>query len=126
MTHYQYVHFVNVDQRDYADVTKDAVAVWNSVSDRYTAKYYPQVSVGWDSSPRAQQYIGKVIKNNTPENFQNALVAAKAFADAHPDQAPLITINSWNEWTETSYLQPCTMYGYGYLKAVKSVFLENE
>ncbi len=25
--------------------------------------------------------------------------------------------NSWNEWTETSYLQPDDLYGYGYLNA---------
>ena len=37
---------------------------------------------------------------------------------------PLITINSWNEWTETSYLQPDNLYGYGYLEAVKRVFAE--
>jgi len=48
---------------------------------------------------------------------------AKKFADARPGQVPLITINSWNEWTETSYLQPCTMYGYGYLEAIKRVFV---
>ena len=34
----------------------------------------------------------------------------------------LITINSWNEWTKTSYLMPFTMYGYGYLEAVRNVF----
>jgi hypothetical protein len=62
------------------------------------------------------------VKNNTPANFEKALAMAKAYADAHPNQAPLITINSWNEWTETSYLQPCTKYGYGYLEAVKRVF----
>ena len=42
--------------------------------------------------------------------------------DLHPGQAPLITINSWNEWTETSYLEPCDLYGYGYLDAIKNVF----
>ena len=35
--------------------------------------------------------------------------------------APLITINSWNEWTETSYLEPDDLYGYGYLEAIKDV-----
>ena len=39
------------------------------------------------------------------------------------NQIPLITINSWNEWTETSYLEPDTVYGYGYMEAIKRVFL---
>ena len=39
-------------------------------------------------------------------------------------KAPFITVNSWNEWTETSYLQPDDLYGYGYLEAIKSVFGE--
>jgi hypothetical protein len=88
--------------------------------------YYPHVSVGWDNNPRFEMQVGGIVKNNTPQNFEKALRDAKAYVDAHPQQAPLITINSWNEWTETSYLQPCTMFGYGYLEAVKSVFVSDE
>lgn len=84
--------------------------------------YYPHVSAGWDTSPRAHRFIGHVMTHNTPENFEKALRRAKEFVDAHPDQAPLITVNSWNEWTETSYLMPCDRYEYGYLEAVKRVF----
>jgi len=51
---------------------------------------------------------------------------ARDYADSHPKQAPLITINSWNEWTETSYLEPDNVNGYGYLDAVKQVFLDNK
>jgi hypothetical protein len=36
----------------------------------------------------------------------------------------LITVNSWNEWTETSYLLPDNVNGYGYLEAIKRVFKE--
>jgi hypothetical protein len=68
--------------------------------------------------------VGGIVKNNTPENVEKAFRDAKAYIDAHPKQAPLITVNSWNEWTETSYLQPCTMFGYGYLEAVKKVFVD--
>ena len=28
------------------------------------------------------------------------------------------------EWTETSYLMPCNVFGYGYLEAVKKVFID--
>ncbi|MFE5321560.1 glycoside hydrolase family 99-like domain-containing protein [Paenibacillus sp. NPDC056579] len=44
--------------------------------------------------------------------------------DAHPAQPPLITIKSWNEWTETSYLQPDDLYGCRYLEELKKVFCE--
>jgi hypothetical protein len=121
LTHYQFCHFVDVD-RDYDVVMDDVVAEWNALAASYSVPYYPHVSVGWDSSPRGATYRGAIIRNNTPANFEQALLRARDFADAHPDQAPLITINSWNEWTETSYLQPCTLHGYGYLEAVKRAF----
>ncbi len=124
-THYQYVHFVDID-RDYLEIQSDVVKTWNELDKELKIPYYPHVSVGWDNNPRFQKTVGGIVKNNTPENFEKALKDAKAYVDAHPGQAPLITINSWNEWTETSYLQPCTMYGYGYLEAVRKVFVDGK
>ena len=40
---------------------------------------------------------------------------AKEYVDSHNLPVSLITITSWNEWTKTSYLEPDTKYGYGYL-----------
>jgi len=125
LTHYVYAHMTGID-RDYMEVLEDAERIWNWVSDNYEAKYYPQVSVGWDASPRSHKFIGGITKNSNPENFEAALRKAKVYVDAHPDQAPLINVNSWNEWTETSYLMPCTMHGYGYLEAIKRVFVDDK
>ncbi|HSH20503.1 MAG TPA: glycoside hydrolase family 99-like domain-containing protein [Draconibacterium sp.] len=123
LTHYQYVHFVNID-RDYNEINEDVYKEWENLDNNFDIPYYPGVSIGWDNNPRFEMFRPGVVKNNTPENFEKALHKAKAYVDEHPNQAPLITINSWNEWTETSYLQPCTMYGYGYLEAIKKVFLQ--
>jgi hypothetical protein len=75
---------------------------------------------------RFNQFVPGVVENNTPENFEAACRRIKAFADASMQngmmRAPLITVNSWNEWTETSYLQPDDLYGYGYLEAIRRVF----
>ena len=121
LTHYQFVHFTNID-RDYPEILEDVKREWNLIDEKYNIPYYVHVSVGWDNNPRFNMFRPGIVKNNTPENFEKALIMAKEYADRHPGQVPLITINSWNEWTETSYLQPCTMYGYGYLEAVKKVF----
>jgi hypothetical protein len=121
VSHYQFVHFTNID-RDYNEIMTDVEKEWNMLDEQYDIPYYSHISVGWDNNPRFEMFKKGVVKNNTPDNFEKALRRAKAYADARPGQVPLITINSWNEWTETSYLQPCTLYGYGYLEAVKKVF----
>ena len=87
-------------------------------------KYFPQVSLGWDPNPRYREFQPYIMTNNTPENIKKALEQAKEYIDTHELPVPLVTVNSWNEWTETSYLQPDNLYGYGYLDAVKEVFKE--
>ena len=122
-SHYQFCHFLNVDD-DYPHIVQQAAEAWEHIAQDFTIPYYPHVSLGWDNSPRTRQ--SAVVRNNTPENVEQALRKAKAYVDARPNLHPLITINSWNEWTETSYLQPDNVFGYGYLEAVKKVFVDEE
>ena len=122
-THYQFAHFANVDE-EYMKIMEQVQREWSRIDSVFDLVYYPHISVGWDNSPRTVR--SAVVKNNTPENFEKALRMARDYVDSHPDQAPLVTINSWNEWTETSYLMPCNVFGYGYLEAVKKVFKEQE
>ena len=126
LTNYQYAHFLNID-RDYCEITDDAERSWQEFYDKYDVPYYPHVSLGWDNNPRFYSFRGGIVKNNTPENVEDAFRRVKAFVDSHEMPVPLITVNSWNEWTETSYLEPDDLYGYGYLEAIKKVFVdENE
>ena len=122
-SHYQFAHFTNVND-DYNNIMERVRKEWDQIDADFTIPYYPHISIGWDNSPRITH--SAVVRDNTPENFAKALRDARDYADRHPNQVPLITINSWNEWTETSYLQPDNVYGYGYLEAVKKVFVDGE
>ncbi|MBQ2675923.1 MAG: glycoside hydrolase family 99-like domain-containing protein [Clostridia bacterium] len=119
LTHYQFVHFTDID-RDYTEIMSDVTKEWDKIKSEHTIPYFPHISVGWDNNPRFKEFRPGIVKNNTPENVEKALMLAKRFADE--SNVSLITVNSWNEWTETSYLEPDDLYGYGYLEAVKKAF----
>jgi hypothetical protein len=34
----------------------------------------------------------------------------------------VLTVNSWNEWTEGSHIEPDTAHGLKYLEAIRDVF----
>ena len=123
VTHYQFVHFTDVD-RDYRDILSDVKEEWNRIDKEYRVPYFPHISCGWDNNPRFRRFQKGIVKNNTPQNIKKGMEMAKAYLDSHPERTPLVTVNSWNEWTETSYLEPDDLYGYGYLEAVKEVFLD--
>jgi len=123
VTHYNF-NFTNID-RDYNEIMDDVEKEWHRVDKAYDIPYFPNVSLGWDNNPRFKEFRPGIVKNNTPENVQRAFEKVKEYVDNHPEQHPLIVVNSWNEWTETSYLLPDDLYGYGYLEAIKNVFLKN-
>ena len=125
ISHYQFVHFTNID-RDYTEILKDVKAEWERIDKEYSVPYFPHISCGWDNNPRFRRFVGGIVKNNTPENIEKGFRMAKDYIDSHKDRVPLVTVNSWNEWTETSYLEPDDLYGYGYLNAIKNVFLDEE
>lgn len=124
ITHYQFVHFTNID-RDYRDILQDVKKEWKMIEQKSPVPYFPHISVGWDNNPRFREFRPGIVKNNTPTAVEEAVRMARAYVDAHPKQAPLITLNSWNEWTESSYLQPDDLYGYGYLEAVRRALGDN-
>ena len=92
---------------------------------------YPNVTMGWDPSPRAHQDdefgnfgypFTNTIGGNTPERFQQALEMTKRRLLSKPGGPRILNINCWNEWTEGSYLEPDQRHGMKYLEAVREVF----
>ncbi|MDE6490740.1 MAG: glycoside hydrolase family 99-like domain-containing protein, partial [Muribaculaceae bacterium] len=99
---------------------------WAAACDSIGIPYYPNASIGWDDTPRfpAKGY-NDVVHNETPESFAAFLQKTKEFVDKR-DGVKLITINSWNEWVEGSYLLPDMKNGFAYLDAVKRVMVDGE
>jgi hypothetical protein len=85
--------------------------------------YFANVSIGWDDTPRfpAKGKQDVVHYHKTPESFSAFLQKAKNYCDERPEQPKLITVFSWNEWVEGSYLLPDVKNGFRYLEAVKRV-----
>lgn len=120
MTHYQFVHFADMN-RPYSEIIPDVMTEWESIDKNYDIPYFPHVSVGWDNNMRYKSFRDCITTDNPPDMFEKMLLRAKEYSDTH-NKVPLITINSWNEWTEKSYLEPDDIYSYGYLSAIKNVF----
>ncbi|MHB1000612.1 MAG: glycoside hydrolase family 99-like domain-containing protein [Armatimonadota bacterium] len=132
---YVWVHHVPLSSfpvMHYADVAEKAEEYWHEAIESFRLPYQPNVSMGWDSSPRtcqsdAFENVGypftPVIDGNTPEAFKESLRHAKEFLDNHAGHG-IMNINAWNEWTEGSYLEPDMVHGMGYLEAIGEVFSE--
>ncbi len=134
VTSYVWVHDMPLPDAPvtpYKPLMEKAVEVWNKKVQQFSMPYFPNVTMGWDSSPRCTQTdpwgntgypFTNCIGGNTPEAFQEALQRLKTFLDAHPQCNNTFTINCWNEWTEGSYLEPDTVHGMAYLEAIQKVF----
>jgi len=125
LTHYQWMTMLKgeTDYEKIVDLIDEENARMDALEDTV---FFPHVTLGWDNNPRFKKLKPFIIENNTPELVEEAFRRAKAYVDSHNLPANLITVNSWNEWTEGSYLQPDDINGYGYLEAVKKIFVDGE
>ncbi|MBS1701072.1 MAG: glycoside hydrolase family 99-like domain-containing protein [Armatimonadetes bacterium] len=133
VTSYVWVHHSGLPEQktDYNYVRDRYMDYWTNAEKTFDVPYIPNVTVGWDPSPRADQSqdfgnygypFTNTIANNTPENFKTALEMTKKRLLTNPKSLPILNINCWNEWTEGSYLEPDTEHKMAYLDAIKDVF----
>ena len=129
VTNYNWGGSVDFDG-DYGALTKEYMNHLEQFAKSDSVAYYPNLSLGWDNNVRFIDYVPGVVTGNTPGKVLEACRLLKEFTDTGIQngtlRAPLITVNSWNEWTETSYLEPDDLYGYGYLEAIRDTFLKTD
>jgi len=132
-TSYVWIHHVQLPEKqtDYNYVRDAYFKHWNKAKVDYGVPYFPNVTMGWDPTPRCDlnsewEPVGypfmNTIGNNSPENFKTALQMTKEKLLADSNGPGILNINCWNEWTEGSYLEPDTVHGMAYLEAIKEVF----
>ena len=126
-TIYNFIHWARPKPlMDYAPWAEKAQARQDcAAAELGVPDYFAHVSVGWDTNPRYPEgAVRETVTNATPAAFAVALERAKAWADAHarPGRPKLVTVNSWNEWTEGSYLEPDEKFGFGHLDAIRRTF----
>lgn len=137
ITSYVWIHHGVMDTfpaTDYNTARDKYLAYWDQVETDFDLPYFPNVTMGWDPSPRTVQsdaYLNvgypftPTLADNTPARFREALALTKARLDQRSDVPKILNINAWNEWTESSYLEPDTLYGMSYLEAIREVFQES-
>ena len=112
----------------YAEWGELALANFDRVKAKYAktgAIYFPNLTCGWDTNSRyPADDVQAMVHQSNPQDFERFARRVKSWAEKNlPADVPcLITVNSWNEWTEGSYLEPDDHFGYGYLNALWRVF----
>jgi hypothetical protein len=128
--HFEYDKFQGIST-PYRTVRTAAESGWADVQAQFSVPYLPNVTAGWDASPRTAQTdtfdkIGypfeTILTGNTPDEFRAALAAAREYLARPETTIKIATINAWNEWTEGSYLEPDRRDGLARLQAIKKVF----
>jgi hypothetical protein len=133
VTSYVWFHHVELPEleTDYDRVRDGYFRHWDAARKEFRQPYYPNVTMGWDCSPRAHQQdefgnfgypFTNTISGNTPERFRLALELTKQRLLREPGPHRILNINCWNEWTEGSYLEPDMINGMKYLEAIREVF----
>ena len=134
VTSYVWIHHAELDKTPFTpfeEVLAKYLQTWNRMEEEYEIPYFPNITMGWDNSPRTLQSdiweplpestFSNCMGGNTPEAFRGALEVYRERLSRRPGPN-LMSINAWNEWTEGSYIEPDTTNGMGYLEAIAAVF----
>ncbi len=106
----------------YQAVVDKAPPAWNRMQDdakRHDLEFIPVGDTGWDARPR-HNLNTFVIYDRTPQLFKKHLQDLKEYLDRNNQK--IAVLGPWNEWTEGSYIEPCSEWGFEMVRAIRDVF----
>jgi len=115
--------------QQYHDLIKQRVTEWYILQKKISVPFFPVVSAGWDASIRGERLThfsaragfpwSPIVVGVTPDLFGSFIDEAIAFnLENHPTQN-IVFIHAWNEWTESSVVEPSDRFGTEMLEQVK-------
>jgi hypothetical protein len=135
VTSYTWIHHAFLQKSPttpYEEVRDQYLKYFAESITKFHAPYFPNATIGWDSAPRTNPAgpwdpdggypYTRIISGSNLESFRKAVQMIKQMIESAPTQPKIITINSWNEWTEGSYLEPDQTHGTDFLDVIKDVF----
>ncbi|MBR6060289.1 MAG: glycoside hydrolase family 99-like domain-containing protein, partial [Victivallales bacterium] len=109
----------------YKAVVDRAEAAWNEREKQAQTNglpFIPVAETGWDGRPR-HSLNTYIIYERTPQEFKRHLLSMKQWLDSRNQK--LFILAPWNEWTEGSFIEPCSDFGFEMLRAIRDVFCKN-
>jgi hypothetical protein len=115
----------------YDEMVRGYADIWQDFLRAGKIPYMIPLAPGWDSRPwHGSKAL--VRTDPTPDKFKEMCERAKALLDSGaPGLVPkTVIVEAWNEFGEGDYIEPSKQFGFGYLDALREVFvredLENE
>lgn len=87
-------------------------------------KRFSCVTPSWDNSARRQKGGSIILRNSSPQLYENWLKAVVQKTLASESKEKIIFINAWNEWAEGNHLEPCQKWGHAYLEATARALID--
>lgn len=114
------------DQDTYSSMVAGYASIWDPIIAASSVPYVIPTTSGFDNTPWApyDAPFELVRTGPTPDEFQQMLQMAKSRIDA--GKAPgIVLVEAWNELGEGSYVEPTAGQGFGYLDAIRNIFVGN-
>lgn len=115
--------------QEYRFLVEKRVSEWYALQETLQIPFFPVVCAGWDATVRGEHLPAlseatgfpwrPVVTGVTAEDFGYFLDCAIDFnRRTHPSQN-IVFIHAWNEWTESSVVEPSDRFGTRFLEEIR-------